>query len=146
MKKYYLFIIPLLGFLTLGGIGIASAHGGWGMTGTVLDPQIFSQHWSEKISQQATVLDITIDEMKSYWSQGKTLWDIAKEKGISDANLQARLKAQHEEQLKKSLQVLVDKGLITQAQADARLKVIQDASFKFSSGKIGKHGMMRMMW
>ncbi len=144
MKKHYLFIIPLLGLLTLGGVGVASAHGGWGMMGTV-DPQVFAQRWSEKMTQQATVLGISVDEMKSYWAQGKALWDVAKEKGISDADLQARLKAQHEEQLKKSLQVLVDKGFITQAQADARLKFTKDAVGKFPTGKTGWHGM-RMMW
>jgi len=128
----------------LGAVGVASAHGVWGMMGTI-DPQAFAQRYSDQMTQQATVLGISVEEMKSYWSQGKTLWDIAQEKGISDTDLQARLKAQKEEQLKKSLQVLVDKGFITQAQADARLKFTKDAVGKFPTGKTGRHGM-RMMW
>jgi len=130
--------------LTLGGVSTVFARGGWGMMG-VGDPDTVAQHWSEQIAQHASVLGISSDEMKTYWAQGKTLWDIAKEKGIVDADLQTRLKAQKEEQLKESLQTLVDKGVITQAQADARLQFMKENTGKFPAGRIGRHGM-RMMW
>lgn len=133
-----------MGLLLLVGAGTAFAHGGFFMMKNS-DPDALAKQWTERVTQEAALLGISTDEMKVYWSQGKTLWDIAKEKGVSNDELATRMKAQREDQIKKSLQVLVDKGVITQAQADARLKVTKEFTANFPVGKIGRHGR-GMMW
>ena len=48
------------------------------------------------------------------------------------------------QELKTHLQTLVSKGVITQAQADARLKAMENMSAKAKAGKGMRGGMMRM--
>lgn len=64
--------------------------------------------------------------MKGYWSKGAKVQEIAKQKGISQTDLQAKRKAARLDQMKQSLQNLVTSGKITQVQADARLQFMQN--------------------
>jgi len=68
------------------------------------------------------------------------LREIASEIGISNEQLQTNMKNAAQEQMKSHMQALVDKGVITQAQADSRLKFMET---RIESGKKG--GMGRMM-
>jgi len=145
MKKKYL-IIPAFAVLALFGTGTAFAYGGPGKIMPNVDPATFATHWGEQMQQQADLLGITLDELKADWAAGKTFQEIVKEKGISQADLQAKMKAARLAQQTKMLQVLVDQGKITSAQAEARLKVVQSLSDNSDKKMNGKHqrgfGMM----
>lgn len=78
-----------------------------------------------RFESAATILGITVAEVKDAWAQGKTMQQLAKEKGVTAEQLRTRALEQHRAQVKTQLQTLVSKGIITQAQADARLKVVQ---------------------
>lgn len=105
----------------------ASAYGGRGGMGIgSSDPTTLVKNFEDRMNEQASILGISVADMKTAWAEGKNIHDIAKEKGISDTDLRAKMQAQRQEQMKNYLQTLVSNGSITQAQADARLKFIQD--------------------
>lgn len=138
MKKKYL-LVPAFALFAVLGAGAASAHwgmGGWGST----DPETTAQRFQEQMSRDATMLGIGVDEVKNAWAQGKTIKDIASEKGITDEQLREKMQAAREEEMKQMLQILVEKGQITQDQADARLKVMQE-KVQNNEGKGGHKGM-----
>ncbi len=106
-------LVPLLGIgVVLGGVTIASAQGfqahGFGPKG---DPTTFFQN-------EATLLGVSVDEVKNAWAEGKGLQALAKEKGISQATLQANIKKEADARMKEQLASLVSSGKLTQAQAD----------------------------
>ncbi|MDO8509909.1 MAG: hypothetical protein Q7S24_02085 [bacterium] len=139
MKKKY-FMVPAFAFLALFGAGSALANGGSNQVWK-LDPVKAVSDWTNRMSSDAGVLGISIDDMKNYWANGKNVAEIAKEKGISNADLQAKMKAIRIAEVKAQLQVLVEKGVITQAQADARLRFTQDnVGKKFNHMGRGRHG------
>lgn len=138
-SKKYLLVIPALAIasvmavdtaytsgLTLGGHGRINGQkfGGMGME----DPDKFVEH----LNQQASLLGVSIDEMKTFWSEGKGINEIATEKGITKEQLQAKMKAAHDVKMATSLKTLVEKGIITQAQADARQNAIKILETKHS--------------
>lgn len=136
MKKKYLLALPVLAMVAFFGMSPASAFGG-GMMGLGMhagDPEIMATRWAEEMNQTANILGLSVDEVKANWANGLGLREIAKAKGISDADLQTKLTALRTEREKQWLQTLVTKGQITQAQADARLKFMSTASTK----KMGK--------
>jgi len=57
------------------------------------------------------------------------------EKGINQEQIQTRMKEIQLQEMKSYLQTLVDKGIITQAQADKRLEVMQN---QIENGKMGR--------
>lgn len=121
--------------ITLLGVNSASAMKMGMMAQT--DPEQFAKQHTEMFQKTANLFGITVDQAKAYWTEGKDVRDIAKEKGISDADLKAKLDAQREADMKTSLQTLVSKGILTQAQADARLAVMKT---KIQNKKDGKKG------
>lgn len=135
-KKYLLATMPALALVGLvaassvsaagqgvmgnrGGFGPMGGHGGMGMG--IGNPDNFL----ERLTSEASVLGISVDEMKTYWSQGKGVKEIATEKGITEEQLKTKMQATHEAKIKADLKILVDKGIITQAQADARLTAMK---------------------
>lgn len=140
-KKKYL-LIPAFAVLALLGGGAALAQGGMGGM-FIGDPTVAAQRFDQHMTEQASILGISVDEMKNYWSQGKHLQEIAKEKGISETDLQAKMKAVRDGQMKQFLQTLVCQGKITQAQADARLKFQSEHPPKMGM-KGGMRGMGKM--
>jgi len=90
---------------------------------------------------EAQILGISVDEVKNAWAQGKTMMQLAQEKGITEAQLQAKIKDARTAQLKIQLQTLVSSGVITQAQADQRLAYMQSQQTNVK-GKLGgrRHG------
>jgi DNA-binding phage protein len=129
-------MMPVLGFGILGA-NPAAAQGMMGiMTQT---PEQIADRQTTLFQQEATILGVTVDEVKAAWASGKSMKQLATEKGITQEQIQTRLKDAATAQLKTQLQALVDKGIVTQAQADARLQFMQT---KIANSKSGKHGMM----
>ncbi|OGH64955.1 MAG: hypothetical protein A2821_00570 [Candidatus Magasanikbacteria bacterium RIFCSPHIGHO2_01_FULL_41_23] len=133
-QKKYLLVIPafvLAGLIGVGsvsasGMGAKGLHGFRGFGGGVADPD----KWAEQMNQNASLLGISVDEMKTYWVQGKNIQDIALEKGITQEQLKTKMQSAAEAKIKLELQSLVNKGYITQAQADARFTVMQEMKNK----------------
>jgi ribosomal protein L14E/L6E/L27E len=83
--------------------------------------------------------------VKTAWSQGKGLRELAKEKGITDEQLKTKLEEARAKALAANMQVLVDKGVITRAQADARIAVMKQKVTERSAHKGGKPMMKRFL-
>lgn len=117
-------ILPVLslGLLTT---NVASAHGFFGGFAN-LPPEEMASRQQSAFQNEATILGISVDEVKAAWAEGKTIKQIMEEKGIDQKQVQDRMKAAHIAQMKIQLQALVDKGIISQAQADKRLEVMQN--------------------
>ena len=133
-------MLPLLG-LAFMGANLASAHG-WFSGG--LSPDEIATHQQSMFDAQATMLGISVDELKDKWAEGKTLHEIAEEKGITAEQLRERMMLAKKDQLKAHLQTLVEKGIITQAQADKRASVMEQRlqSGTFKQGRHMMHGFM----
>lgn len=136
-RKIFVYsFLPVLGIAGILGANIASAHGLFGGFGNVSPDQIAVRQQS-MFQNEAQILGISIDEVKNAWAEGKTLEDIMKTKGITAEQVQAKMKEFRLQQMKSQLQVFVDKGIITQAQADKRLQFMQNR-VESSKGRIGK--------
>lgn len=118
----------------MGGRG--GMHGGFGMGGGEL---FDADRLVERLTAEASILGISVDEMKTYWSQGKNLQEIATEKGITAEQLRTKMQAAAETKIQTQLKTLVDKGVITQAQADSRL-----ATMKARQAKMAEHMKTRV--
>ncbi len=134
MKKTK-YILPMLAIpalaLTLLGAGVASASGTWNN----LSPEDLAKRQQTMFEHQSTLLGIPVNEVKDAWAQGKNIQDLAKEKGISETDLKAKMDAQRKQNQQDRLKALVTSGVITQAQADQRLK------FEENNPKKGRHMM-----
>lgn len=140
MKKKimaYAVVPAVLGFGMLGA-GVASAHGLFGGVQNLSISQIIERQ-QDMFKKQASILGISEAVVKEGWSQGKTMREIAAENGITSEQLAAKMKAAQETQMKEHLQALVTNGVITQAQADSRLKFMQE---KLANGKGKAKGRM----
>jgi hypothetical protein len=140
-KLFYYAILPVMAF-TLIGAGTASAHGFFGFGMNKGTPDEIAQHQTEIFTQQASLLGISTDEIKAAWAQGKSLQTLAQEKGINQEQLQQKMTDLRKQQLKAHLQILVEKGVITQAQADQRAAFI-DQQIQNKPGKGHHHGLGR---
>jgi uncharacterized protein YaiL (DUF2058 family) len=123
-------LVPALGLGILAA-NMASAHGMF-MSGT---PQEQATQQAKMFEQQASLFGITVDEAKTYWAEGKTIADIAKDKGLTEDQLRAKMDAARQAEMKTRIQNLVDQGVITQAQADKRLQFLSTQSAKLPMGK-----------
>lgn len=134
MKKQYLAyaMVPVLS-LGLLGAGAASAHGWFGGWGSVSSDDIVARQ-EVMFQQQADLLGISVDQFKEKWADGKSLQEIAKELGMTQEQLRERILNAEKEKLKAQLQALVNKGIITQAQADRRLQAMEQ---RFNGAKLG---------
>lgn len=80
------------------------------------------------------MLGIDINKIKNYWSEGKSLREIAQAEGITDEQLREKIKQAQKQSLQKMTQSLVDKSVITRKQANKRLEIMKE---KTSKGKFG---------
>lgn len=123
-------ILPVLG-ISLIGLQRASAA-------SILTPGATQQDIATRVQSmfqsQADLLGVSVDDVKNAWAAGKSLKDLAAEKGISPADLAAKMKAAREAEVKTRLSELVSAGVITQAQADARLAAMQNKDAKMGPG------------
>jgi len=142
MKSKYLapaLAIPALA-LTLWGASAVSAYGGWG---GIISPEEVVKHQQTMFESHAEILGLNVSEVKDAWAQGKNLKELATEKGISEADLKTKLQAERKKQHEEHLKALVDGGVITQAQADQRLKFIESRpEGQGMKGKGHRGGMM----
>jgi hypothetical protein len=129
MKKK---IIITLGTVLASGAILASAHG---VAGKNITPADLSQ----KFTNEAKVLGISVDEVKNGWANGKNIFDLAKEKGIATSTLEAKMKELREAEMKIKLQELVTAGVMTQAQADLRIQTMKNNVEKRFDRKMQKH-------
>jgi len=143
MKKKFLVyaILPVLGLAFLVGPASASAMGfGWFGGFGKADPDAIASRMQTMFQNEATLLGISVDEVKNCWAQGKNIGQCAQDHGITQEQLQQKMKDARAQQLKAQMQALVDKGIITQAQADQRLQWMQN---KTQNAK--GHGFGRFM-
>lgn len=137
-KKYVLTLgLPLAALLAVGP-AVASAHG-WMAVGA--SPDEVAQRQTQMFQEQANLLGISVDDVKNAWAQGRNLKELAQEKGISDDQLKAKLTELHRKLMAEHLKTLVDKGVITQQQADQRLQVVQQKPVGMGTGF--RHGWFR---
>lgn len=132
-----------VGALSIAALGVMSASamgfGGMGMNSTLSADEIATRQ-TTMFTQHASLIGATVDEVKNAWAEGKTFQTLATEKGITKEQLQAKMQVERAAQMKTHLATLVSKGVITQAQADKRLAVVQ--AKQAGQGKNGgKHGM-----
>lgn len=141
MKKRFIVysVLPVLGLALLLGVGnpAKAFFDGFGVSAS---PDQIATRQQAMFQNEADILGVSVDEIKNAWAEGKTMQQLIKEKGLTQDQVQARMKEAQTKQLKVQMQALVDKGVITQAQADKRLQVMQTQSNKI--GKIGKRGGM----
>lgn len=137
--------LPIIG-LSLVGAGTASAHGfggnGFGFGGMMkqtLSAEDIATHQNSMFEQQADLLGISIEDVKTAWAEGTSFRDLALAHGITDEQLKEKMKTVADARIKAELQALVDKGVITQAQADKRLATITTKMTNMSEKKMMKH-------
>lgn len=145
-------MIPALLGLGFIGVNSASAHGmfggfngfgglgGWHMFGSNLSNDEIASRYQTMFQKEADLLGINVNDVKAAWAEGKSFQQLANEKGITNEQLAQKLKDAHLAQIKAQLQSLVSKGIITQAQADQRLKLMQDKQIKINGKNKFKPG------
>lgn len=128
MKRKYLThtLLLILGLIFVVSPASASAMG-WSWFGgfNKTDPDAIASRMQTMFQTQANLLGINIDQLKNCWAQGKSIRQCAQDQGITQEQLQQKMKDARLAQLKSQMQTLVDKGVITQAQADQRLQWMQ---------------------
>ena len=138
MKKHTVLayaLAPLMGLGLLGVANVASAAGfGFGMMRTNSTPEEVAARQQELFQREATLLGISVDDVKVAWATGKSVQTLAKEKGISAETIKAKIEAERTAAVQAQLQTLVSKGVITESQADSRLKFLAS----MPKGKGGK--------
>lgn len=149
-KLFAYALIPAIGLGIL-GFNAASAHGlfsrGFGF-GPAATPQEVADAQQNMFEKEAQLLGASVEEVKDAWAEGKSISQLAQEKGITVSQLQQKMKDAKIEELKAQLRTLVDKGIITQVQADKRLQFMQNMMAKTKNGKgysRGFHGYWGMM-
>jgi hypothetical protein len=135
-------ITSVLTLVAFGAVSASAMGFGGGMMSNLTSDEIATRQ-TTMFQQQATLLGATLDEVKQAWADGKDMKTLASEKGITEAQLQAKMKAARDAQMKTQLSALVSKGVITQAQADKRIATMaaKQASGKTDGKKGGRHGM-----
>jgi uncharacterized protein (DUF433 family) len=84
-------------------------------------------------------LGMTTDELKAALAGGKTLEQVAEEKGVDFADVQAAMQAERETQMRERIQQSLDEGTITQEHADWLLEGL-DKGFLNGPGGFGLGG------
>ena len=135
MKKTLIILATAIGIILLGNVLIASAQGRGPGSGPNTDymTRMHEAVWTALAGE----LGMTYDELTAAVQNGKTIWQIAEEKGVSierlrEVMLEARAAA---------LADLAAEGAITQAQADWMLSHSQ-TMMGSGLGNCGGPGMM----
>lgn len=134
-KLARLVVLPLLAMAVL-VTPVALANGWFG--GSTATPEEIAKRQSDKFQRESDVLGLNINEVKDAWAQGKSLRQIAEEHDINVTDLHNKMKELRQIELSSELKALVERGVITQSQADQRLKVMQDR-IENGTGR-GRHG------
>jgi hypothetical protein len=132
-------MLPVLGLGLLAGNASAMTHDLFMSRAT---PEEIASRQKGMFEKEASLIGATLDEVKEAWAEGKTLRQLAEEKGITSEALKEKMNAQYKAQVKENLQSLVTQGVITQAQADKRLQYMSTLVSQKGKGR-GKGGMFR---
>lgn len=144
-KKFLRYGLPALALTLLVGAGTASASGFGSFSKNNMTPeQIVARH-NDMFQQQADLIGASLDEVKNAWANGTSFIDLAKSKGVTEDALKAKMKTLRETQMKTELQTLVEKGIITQAQADSRIATMQKFTDKINGKMKNGHSNMKGM-
>lgn len=103
------------------GAGVAYADDSTPPTGTFGgrgDPRGGRGLGTAELEAAAEVLGMTADELKSALQSGQTLEEIATEKGVDIADVQAAIQAVHSEEMRAQILQAVEDGTMTQDKAD----------------------------
>lgn len=120
-------ILPVLAFGILMANPIeAKGFGFWGGGFGNINLDEWTQRMEKMFENWANLLQISIDKVKNYWAEGKTPKEMMEAENINKEDVQKRMKEKRLEELKNQLQKLVEKGIITQEQADKRLEVMKN--------------------
>ena len=136
MKKktaYALASVLTFGMLSAGTV---SAHGWFGSGEAITSPEEFAARHETMFREQADVIGVDENEVKEAWASGKTLFDLAKEKGLSEEEIRSRMQEARKEQMQNRLQALVQGGVITRDQADRRIKTMEEWQSSFQGKKM----------
>jgi flagellar basal body-associated protein FliL len=141
-KKLTYSLLTLALMLGVGGATTVSAWGGFASFNKAT-PEEQATQATNRFAYEATLLGTSVDTVKQAWANGKTIVELAAELGITEDALRVKLETARQAEMKAHLQTLVSQGVITQAQADARLTFMTS---KVGQGKgLGKgrgmHGM-----
>lgn len=126
MKRKAIFGITAILTLALAGIGIASAHGpGFGFGPGNMD-------------ENGEIFGIPQAEFQSLLKEGKTIKEIAESQGIDLEQWREERFQERKELMEKRTQALIDAGLMTQEEADARTQWMEERHDNF-----GERPMMK---
>jgi hypothetical protein len=103
------------------GAGIAYADDSTPPTGTLFGrggPHGGRGLGTAELEAAAEVLGMTADDLKSALQSGQTLEEIATEKGVDIADVQAAIQAVHSEEMRAQIEQAVTDGTMTQDKAD----------------------------
>lgn len=132
---------PVMALALLGATTV-SAHGMYGFGQQ--DPAAAAQRQQDMFTQEATLLGVSVDDVKNAWAKGESFQQLAQEKGITQDQLQQKMADVRKQQMADQLKALVDKGVITQAQADSRLQFMQQQKMSKTGKGFGRgrgHGI-----
>lgn len=87
-----------------------------------VDPEIYSQQLQSKFEYWSQISGIDINKIKNYWAQGKTFREMSVLEKVDLNKVQEKNREYRLSQLRTNLQELVNKGIITQEQANQRLE------------------------
>jgi len=116
---------PAVVIIGLVGANIASAHGLGMRFGFNATPDQIAQRQTEQFQNEASLLGVSLDDVKAAWAKGESMPQLMKDKGIAQATVDANAKAQRQTQMKAQLDALVAKGVITQDQENQRVQFLQ---------------------
>jgi hypothetical protein len=126
MKKKHYILLSAFAILGLAAFGTSTALAqGW-FAGDNATPEETATRQQAMFDKEASVLGVTVDEVKSAWAKGQTFEELATEKGISETDLQNRLTEERKLRMSEHLKTLVAQGVITQDQSDQRSKVMEE--------------------
>jgi len=152
MKKSFLLAIlavSIFGFLMAKP---AKAEAFWlrFWNGSNFDLDSWAERTNKIFENLAQILGISVEKVKNYWAEGKTIKEIMEAENIKEEDVQKRIQERELAQLKERLQKLVEKGIITQEQADKRYetmkKWIEEREPKLFLGKHWRKGKFWFWW
>lgn len=134
--------IGVIGLLALGALAVGFTGAAYAQEDTNQPEETEAQVWLHgrrggldpvALEAAAQVLGMTPDELSTQLWGGKTLADLAEEKGVALEDVQAAVEAAHEQAFKDRIAQAVTDGEITQEHADWLLEGLE-------KGFIGGHG------
>jgi len=144
MNKKYLILIGglLAALLVVGVVGATSAYAQEPVNTLMHGRGPGGGHFGlgdAELEAAAKILGMTTDEVQSALQGGKTLQDLADEKGVGIADVQAAIQAVHVAEARERIAQAVEDGTMTQAQADWMLEGI-DNGYMMGNGGPGGFG------